>query len=135
MFLNVDQLEKQLDKEEFQEIGSMAAFRVLETQFHKFIKPWILLNDEDGIVARKYFLKYSKLEVRQFHDTLIEHMESVKKSIDERALHKREYDNRVNERQMQTNEGKVDTSNASLVEKKKQWDRIWKAGYRQQFKE
>ncbi|GJT45345.1 hypothetical protein Tco_0954060 [Tanacetum coccineum] len=33
MFLNVDQLEKQLDNEEFQEIGSMAAFKVLETQF------------------------------------------------------------------------------------------------------
>ncbi|GJX19055.1 hypothetical protein Tco_0221732 [Tanacetum coccineum] len=45
-------------------------------------------------------------------------MESVKKSIDERALHKREYDNRVNERQMQTKEGKVDTGkalDASLV--------------------
>ncbi|GJV24545.1 hypothetical protein Tco_1377240 [Tanacetum coccineum] len=33
MFLNVDQLEKQLDKEEFQEIGSMASLKVLETQF------------------------------------------------------------------------------------------------------
>ncbi|GKB16316.1 hypothetical protein Tco_0850239 [Tanacetum coccineum] len=32
MFLNVDQLEKQLDKEEFQEIGSIASFKVLETQ-------------------------------------------------------------------------------------------------------
>ncbi|GJY53375.1 retrovirus-related pol polyprotein from transposon TNT 1-94 [Tanacetum coccineum] len=31
IFLNMDQLEKQLDKEEFQEIGSMAAFKVLET--------------------------------------------------------------------------------------------------------
>ncbi|GJS16798.1 putative ribonuclease H-like domain-containing protein [Tanacetum coccineum] len=31
MFLNMDQLEKQLGKEEFQEIGSMAAFKVLET--------------------------------------------------------------------------------------------------------
>ncbi|GJR17170.1 hypothetical protein Tco_0965697 [Tanacetum coccineum] len=39
-------------------------------------------------------------------------MESVKKSIDERALHKREYDTRVNERQMQTTKGKVDTSTA-----------------------
>ncbi|GJU13877.1 hypothetical protein Tco_1136273 [Tanacetum coccineum] len=28
MFLNLDQLEKQLDKEEFQENGSMAAFRM-----------------------------------------------------------------------------------------------------------
>ncbi|GJY95882.1 hypothetical protein Tco_0512243 [Tanacetum coccineum] len=37
MFLNVDQLEKQLDKEEFQEIGSMAALRLLKTQFQQFI--------------------------------------------------------------------------------------------------
>nr|GEW25040.1 hypothetical protein [Tanacetum cinerariifolium] len=30
MFHNVEQLEKQLEKEDFQEIGSMAAFNVLE---------------------------------------------------------------------------------------------------------
>ncbi|GJT73469.1 hypothetical protein Tco_1032755 [Tanacetum coccineum] len=46
-------------------------------------------------------------------------MEYVKKSKDKRALHKREYDSRVNERQMQTTEEKVDTSkalDASLVD-------------------
>ncbi|GJZ24921.1 hypothetical protein Tco_0562380 [Tanacetum coccineum] len=46
-------------------------------------------------------------------------MKSFKKSIDERALHKRVYDSRVNERQMQTKEGKVDMSRAlgdSLVD-------------------
>ncbi|GKE24997.1 hypothetical protein Tco_1436509 [Tanacetum coccineum] len=88
MFLNMDQLEKQLDKEEFQEIGSM------------------------------YFLEYTQLEIREFHDTLIQHIEYVKKSINKRALHKREYDSRMNERQMQTTEEKVDTSkalDASLV--------------------
>nr|GFA82291.1 hypothetical protein [Tanacetum cinerariifolium] len=37
-------------------------------------------------------------------------VESVKKSIDERVQLKREYDNWVNERQMQTTEEKVDTS-------------------------
>ncbi|GJV77733.1 hypothetical protein Tco_1509317 [Tanacetum coccineum] len=45
-------------------------------------------------------------------------MESVKKSIDERAQHKREYDSRANERNMQSKEGKVDSSkslDASLV--------------------
>ncbi|GKD30888.1 hypothetical protein Tco_1241666 [Tanacetum coccineum] len=45
-------------------------------------------------------------------------MESVKNLIDERALHKREYDSRVNERQMQSKEGNVDSSkvlNAGLV--------------------
>nr|GFB56885.1 hypothetical protein [Tanacetum cinerariifolium] len=65
-----------------------------EPTAEKFIKPRISLNDEDGIMARKYFLEYTKLKVRQFRDTLIQHMESVKKSIDERALHKREYDTR-----------------------------------------
>ncbi|GKG38438.1 hypothetical protein Tco_0460150, partial [Tanacetum coccineum] len=37
-------------------------------------------------------------------------MEYVKKSIDERALHKREHASRVNERQTQTTMEKVDTS-------------------------
>ncbi|GJR64686.1 hypothetical protein Tco_0010751 [Tanacetum coccineum] len=39
-------------------------------------------------------------------------MESVKKSIDERAQHKREYNSWVNERQIQTAEDKVDTGKA-----------------------
>ncbi|GJX49103.1 hypothetical protein Tco_0275948 [Tanacetum coccineum] len=55
----------------------------------------------------------------EFRDTLMQHMESVNKSIDERTLHKREYDTRVNERQMQTTEGNVDTCkalDASLVD-------------------
>ncbi|GJR68394.1 hypothetical protein Tco_0014459 [Tanacetum coccineum] len=90
----------------------MVAFRVLETQCQKFIKSRISLSDEDGIMTRKYFLEYTQLEVQQFRDTLIQHMESVKKSIDKRALHKREYESRVNERKMQTTEEKVDTSKA-----------------------
>ncbi|GJX80522.1 hypothetical protein Tco_0328671 [Tanacetum coccineum] len=92
MFLNMDQLEKQLDKEEFQEIGSMAAFKVLETQFQMFIKSRIYLDDEYVVMTRNYFLQYTQLEIPEFRDTLIQHMESVKKSIDKRALHKREYD-------------------------------------------
>ncbi|GKA37951.1 hypothetical protein Tco_0724516 [Tanacetum coccineum] len=46
-------------------------------------------------------------------------MESVKKSIDERAKHKQEYNSWVNERQMQTTEDKVDSIKAldtSLVD-------------------
>ncbi|GJU55008.1 hypothetical protein Tco_1228722 [Tanacetum coccineum] len=119
MFLNMDQLEKQLDKEEFQEIGSMAAFKVLETQFQMFIKSRIYLDDEFVVMTRNYFLQYTQLAIPEFRDTLIQHMESVKKSIDERAKHKREYDSWVNERQMQTTEEKVDSSkalDASLVD-------------------
>nr|GEU98745.1 retrovirus-related Pol polyprotein from transposon TNT 1-94 [Tanacetum cinerariifolium] len=60
--------------------------------------------------------------ILEFHDTLAKHLESIKKSIDERAQHKREYDSWVNERQMQTTEEKVDTSkslDASLVDKER----------------
>ncbi|GJW02604.1 hypothetical protein Tco_1561460 [Tanacetum coccineum] len=115
MFLNMDQLE------EFQEIGSMYIFKVLDTQFQTFIKSRIYLDDEYVVMTRNYFLQYTQLEIREFYDTLIQHMEYVKKPIDKRALHKREYDIRVNERQMQTTEEKVDTSkalDASLVDTK-----------------
>ncbi|GKB34044.1 hypothetical protein Tco_0878986 [Tanacetum coccineum] len=119
MFLNVDQLEKQLDKEEFQEIGSMASFKVLEKQFQVFIKSRMYLDDEFVVMTRNYFLQYTQLAIPEFRDTLIQHMESVKKSIDERAKHKEEYNSWVNERQMQTTEDKVDSSkalDASLVD-------------------
>ncbi|GKA87536.1 retrovirus-related pol polyprotein from transposon TNT 1-94 [Tanacetum coccineum] len=112
MFLNMDQLEKQLDKEEFQEIGSMSAFKVLQTQFQMFIKSRFYLDDEYVDMTRNKFLQYTRLDIPEFRDTLIQHMESVKKSIGERAQHKMEYESRVNERQIQTTEEKTDTSNA-----------------------
>ncbi|GJY17659.1 hypothetical protein Tco_0389150 [Tanacetum coccineum] len=115
MFLNVDKL----DKENFQENGPMATFRVLKTQFQHFIDSRFSLDDDDGRMTSKYFLEYARIEVQQFHNTLIQHMESVKKSIDEKALHKREYDSMVNERQLQTEEGNVNTGkplDASLVD-------------------
>ncbi|GKD54671.1 hypothetical protein Tco_1288058, partial [Tanacetum coccineum] len=119
MFLNMDQLEKQLDKEEFQEIGSMASFKVLESQFQMFIKSRMYMDDEYVVITRNYFLQYTHLEIPEFCNTLIQHMESVKKSIDERAKHKQEYNSWVNERQMLTTEDKVDSSkalDASLVD-------------------
>nr|GFC52504.1 hypothetical protein [Tanacetum cinerariifolium] len=112
MFLNVEQLEKQLDKEDFQETGSMAAFNVLETQFQMFITNRDYLNDEYVAMTRSYFIQYTGQAIQEFHDTLIQHLEYVKKSINERVQLKREYDNWVNEKQMQTTEEKVDTSKA-----------------------
>ncbi|GKE84193.1 hypothetical protein Tco_1557935, partial [Tanacetum coccineum] len=112
MFLNMDQLQKQLDNNEFQEIRSMASFKVLETQFQMFINSQIYLNDEYIVMTRNYFLEYTRLEILEFCDTLIQNMDYVKKLIDKRALHKMEYDSRVNERQTQTTEEKIDTSNA-----------------------
>nr|GEV45226.1 hypothetical protein [Tanacetum cinerariifolium] len=72
----------------------MATFKVLETQFQMFIKSRIYLDNEYVVMTRNYFLQYTQLEIPEFRDTLIQHIEYVKKSIDERALHKREYDTR-----------------------------------------
>ncbi|GJR61484.1 hypothetical protein Tco_1503646 [Tanacetum coccineum] len=55
----------------------------------------------DEVVSLKYLVE----QIPEFRDILIQHMESVKKSIDKRALHKREYDIRKL--------GKQDTSSSS----------------------
>ncbi|GJS69541.1 hypothetical protein Tco_0702382 [Tanacetum coccineum] len=85
----------------------MAAFKVLETQFQMFIKSRMYMNDEYVVMTRNYFLQYTQLEIPKFCDRLIQYMKSVKKLIDERAKHKQEYNNWVNEKQMQTTEDKI----------------------------
>nr|GEV27257.1 copia protein [Tanacetum cinerariifolium] len=97
----------------------MAAFNVLKTHFQMFITNRDYLNDEYIAMTRSYFIQYTGQTIPEFRDTLIQHLESVKKSIDERVQLKREYDSWVNERQMQTTKEKVDMSqalDASLVD-------------------
>ncbi|GKE68612.1 hypothetical protein Tco_1526684 [Tanacetum coccineum] len=65
MLLNLDQLEHQLDKEEFQEIGSMDAFRVLMTQFQMFIKEQYYFVGFDDLMISKYFLAYTQTEMQE----------------------------------------------------------------------
>nr|GEZ88032.1 hypothetical protein [Tanacetum cinerariifolium] len=117
MLLNLDQLEKQLDKEEFQEDRSMAAFWMINKQFWMFINSQFTW-DYDCQITKKYFAEYTGIKVKQFREILLKHMGNVKKSVAERTHHKRQYDSRMNKRQMQLKEGKVDLSkalDASLV--------------------
>ncbi|GJW74653.1 hypothetical protein Tco_0134023 [Tanacetum coccineum] len=111
MLLNVDQLQKQLDKDEFQEDGSMAAFWVVNNQFQKFIDSKFTL-DYDSQMTDTYFVEYTGLEVQHFRDTLLQHLGNVKKSVAERTRHQRQYERRVNKRQMQTQESKIHTGKA-----------------------
>ncbi|GJW78969.1 hypothetical protein Tco_0140651 [Tanacetum coccineum] len=111
MLLNVDQLQKQLDKDEFQEDGSMTAFWVVNNQFQKFIDSKFTL-DYDSQMTDTYFVEYTGIEVKHFRDTLLQHMGNVKKSVAERTRHQRQYDRRVNKRQLQTQESKIDTGKA-----------------------
>ncbi|GJW28833.1 hypothetical protein Tco_0045708 [Tanacetum coccineum] len=131
---NMDTLEQQLTKETILESNCQNAFRVLKTQFEKMftsvlIKPssldgtmFLNMDQLEKQLDKEEFQEIgfvSAFKILEFHDILIQHMESVKKSIDERALHKREYDTRVNGRQMLTTEEKVDSSEAldvSLVD-------------------
>ncbi|GJZ55496.1 retrovirus-related pol polyprotein from transposon TNT 1-94 [Tanacetum coccineum] len=117
MSLNLDQLQRQLDKDEFQEDKSMAAFWVLNNQFQKFID-WQHFLDYDSEMTEKLFAEYTGIQVKQFRETLLLHMANVKKSVAERTHHKRQYDRRMKERQMQSRESKVVSSkalDASLV--------------------
>ncbi|GJR77434.1 hypothetical protein Tco_0089799 [Tanacetum coccineum] len=82
MLLNVDQLQKKLDKDEFQEDGSMAAFWAINRQFQQFIDSQFTL-DYDSQMTDMYFAAYTGIE----------------------------YDRRVNKRQMQTQESKIDMGN------------------------
>ncbi|GJU25370.1 hypothetical protein Tco_1163991 [Tanacetum coccineum] len=111
MLLNVDQLQKQLDKDEFQEDRSMEAFWVVNNQFQKFINLTFTL-DYDSQMTDKYFVEYTGIEVKHFRDTLLQYMGNVKKSVTERTRHQRHYERRVNKRQMQTQESKIDTGKA-----------------------
>ncbi|GJY74923.1 hypothetical protein Tco_0479354 [Tanacetum coccineum] len=81
---------------------------------HGFKRVFMSLFGQDD----KTFTKYTRIEVQDLRDTLLQHMGNVKKSIAERTRHKRQYDRRVNKRQMQTQEEKVDMDkavDASLV--------------------
>ncbi|GKD01050.1 hypothetical protein Tco_1171324, partial [Tanacetum coccineum] len=62
MFLNVDQLQKQLDKDEFQEDGSMAAFWVLNNQFQQFVDSQFS-SDYDSQMTSKYFMRMQESKV------------------------------------------------------------------------
>ncbi|GJU12929.1 hypothetical protein Tco_1135325 [Tanacetum coccineum] len=68
--------------------------------------------DYDSQMTHKYFAEYTRIEVKQFRETLHQHMSNVKKSVAERTRHKRLYDRRVNKRQMQKQESKVDSGKA-----------------------
>nr|GEX98743.1 hypothetical protein [Tanacetum cinerariifolium] len=103
---------EKLDKDEFQEDKSMSAFWVIDKQFQKFID-WQYFIDYDSQMTEKFFAEYTIIKVTQFRETLLQHMGNVKKSVAERAHHQRQYERRVNNRQMQMQESMQDTSSSS----------------------
>ncbi|GJS06820.1 hypothetical protein Tco_0363616 [Tanacetum coccineum] len=62
-FISTDQLQNQLDKDEFQEDKSMAAFWVLNNQFQKFID-WQYFLDYDSEMTEKLFAEYTRIKMQ-----------------------------------------------------------------------
>ncbi|GKA28310.1 hypothetical protein Tco_0714478 [Tanacetum coccineum] len=62
----------------------MAAFWVVNNQFQKFINSQFTL-DYDSQMTNKYFVEYTRIEVKHFKDTLLQHMGNVKKFVAERT--------------------------------------------------
>ncbi|GKC49997.1 hypothetical protein Tco_1072742 [Tanacetum coccineum] len=89
----------------------MAAFWVIDNQFQKFID-WQDFVDYDSQMTEKFFAKYTRTKVTQFRETLLQHMGNVKKSVAVKVRHQRQYERRVNNRQMQTQESKIDSGSA-----------------------
>ncbi|GJX92489.1 hypothetical protein Tco_0345815 [Tanacetum coccineum] len=84
---------------------------VVNNQFQKFIDSKFTL-DYDSQMTDTYFVEYTGLAVQHFRDTLLQHLGNVKKSVAERTCHQTHYGRKVNKRQMQTQESKIDTDKA-----------------------
>ncbi|GJX59674.1 hypothetical protein Tco_0291064, partial [Tanacetum coccineum] len=114
-FTDIKVLSKEDLKGILTEHGFKRAFMSLFGQDDDTFTSMMLLNftlDYDGQMTDKYFVKYTGIEVKQFRETLLQHMSNIKKFVVERTHHQRQYDRRVNKRQMQTQENKVDLGKA-----------------------
>nr|GEW31261.1 integrase, catalytic region, zinc finger, CCHC-type, peptidase aspartic, catalytic [Tanacetum cinerariifolium] len=98
-----------------QESDTSTTFLVIKRQFQKFIDSQFTL-DYDSQMTYKYFVEYTEIEVKQFRETLLQHMSNVKKFVAESTRHQRRFERRVNTRQMQTQETKIDTDKALDVD-------------------
>nr|GEX07247.1 protein kinase-like domain-containing protein [Tanacetum cinerariifolium] len=84
---------------------------VIDNQLQKFID-WQYFVDYDSQMTEQFFAEYTGIKVTQFRETLLQHMGNVKKFVAKRAHHQRQYERRVNNRQMQTQESKIDMGSA-----------------------
>nr|GEU79720.1 integrase, catalytic region, zinc finger, CCHC-type, peptidase aspartic, catalytic [Tanacetum cinerariifolium] len=100
--LNVDSLK--VDSVVIRNIYSKKEDNQLQKQF-----------DKDDFQVDGSMAAFGGIEVKHFRDTLLQHMGNVKKSITERTRHQRQYDRRMNKRQMQTQKSKINTGKVVAV--------------------
>ncbi|GKD80933.1 hypothetical protein Tco_1347772 [Tanacetum coccineum] len=116
---NIQNLERQLNKETLHEKDSNSDLRVIKVQFDKFMHSKVLdpsnYNSYD-LETRRDFKEYTHIEAQTFKETIIQNMNSIEQCIVERANHEQELPNglkRLNERKLQIQECKVQKVKAS----------------------
>ncbi|GKC11125.1 hypothetical protein Tco_1007907 [Tanacetum coccineum] len=87
---NMDNIDKQLNKEILHKKDSKSALSVIKVQFDKFFHSEVLKpSNYDGENIRNIFKEYTRMEPQSFKDVIIQYMESSENCIDEGALQKR----------------------------------------------
>ncbi|GJY83075.1 hypothetical protein Tco_0496451 [Tanacetum coccineum] len=116
---NMQNLERQLNKETLHEKDSNFGLSVTKVQFDNFIHSKMLepfsYNSYD-LETRQDFKAYTNMEAQTFKETIIQNMDSIEQCIVERAHHKQEIQNRLkrlNERKLQIQECKIQEVKAS----------------------
>ncbi|GKA37068.1 hypothetical protein Tco_0723633 [Tanacetum coccineum] len=110
---NMQNLERQLNKETLHEKDSNSDLRVIKVQFDQFIHSKVLepsnYNSYD-LETRRDFKEYTQMEPQTFKHAIIQNMDSIEQCIVERASHEQEIRNglkRLNERKLQIQKCKV----------------------------
>ncbi|GKD07662.1 hypothetical protein Tco_1187347, partial [Tanacetum coccineum] len=115
---NMQNLERQLNKETLHEKDSNSGLSMIKVQFDNFIHLRVLElsnSNSHDLEITKDLKAYTKMEAKSFKDLIIQHMESIEQCIVERARHEQEIHNRLkrlNERKLQIQECKIQASNA-----------------------
>ncbi|GJX04137.1 hypothetical protein Tco_0190053 [Tanacetum coccineum] len=116
---NMQNLERQLNKETLHEKDSNSGLSMIKVQFDNFIHLSVLEFSNYNSHAQEItqdFKAYTNMEAPTFKETIIQNMDSIEEYIVERASHERVLQNRLkrlNERKLQIQECKIQEVKAS----------------------
>ncbi|GJW29051.1 hypothetical protein Tco_0045926 [Tanacetum coccineum] len=116
---NINQLKKQLDKEELHECDSKSCLAVLKKQFETFFYPKSPLSYsyqyQSNLARQKeIFQEYAHYDIESLKKTILYYLNSIEKRIDERACHEEEL--RIKEQNVKERRNNVKRLNDTDVE-------------------
>ncbi|GJU31898.1 hypothetical protein Tco_1175487 [Tanacetum coccineum] len=118
---NIDQLKKQLDKEELYECDSKTCLVVLKKQFETFFDPKSSLSysyqyQSNLALQKKKFQEYAHYTSESLKETILSYLNSIEKRIDERACHEEEL--RITEKGVKDKQARLEMKKQETVVQK-----------------